>query len=232
MVYLIGVEHKIQGICVGGDETPDQIEYRSSLERAIEQYDPTVVAEEYSEDALKMWTYLRGTPYEYFTKRITDSKGVKHLPCDTGTEMKCGFGIQGTAGWRQQISCLGNHESYKNDELLPEALDVIKDFPLRENYWLEELKDVLHEDVIFVCGDYHVDTFSRRLHNKGIKTQIVAREIGMPTDLIERLIEVRKYVSQNAQRIEDAYQEILRANSGKIRSPYCLGVEEVADYEV
>ena len=47
----------------------------------------------------------------------------------------------------------------------------------------------------------------------------------MPTDLIERLIEVRKYISQNAQHIEDAYQEILKANSGKIRSPYCSGRE-------
>jgi hypothetical protein len=225
MIYLIGVEHRLQSISVGGEETPEQIKYRSCLERAIEQYDPTVVAEEYCEDGLKMWAYLRGTPHEYFTKRITDSKGVKHLPCDTGTEVKCVLGFQGTAGWRQQISWLDNHESYKNDEFLPEALDVIKDFALRENYWLEQLRDVLHEDVIFVCGDYHVDTFGQRLHNKGIKTQIVAREIGMPTDLIERLIEVRKYISQNAQHIEDAYQEILKANSGKIRSPYCSGRE-------
>jgi hypothetical protein len=37
MVYLIGVEHKIQGISVGGEETPEQIKYRSCLERSIEQ---------------------------------------------------------------------------------------------------------------------------------------------------------------------------------------------------
>ena len=227
MIYLIGVEHKVQSVSVGGEETADQIKYRLYLEQAIEEYKPTVVAEEYSEDALSRSAYLRGIPQEFFTRKIATPKGVKHLPCDSDLRTKCSMGYQGSDGWRMQIPRLEKCDSSSDHEPLPDALEVTKDFPPRENYWLEQLKDILQEEIIFVCGDYHVDTFGSRLKNNGIKSRVVARQIGMPTELIERLKKVREYIDQNAQHIERVYQEILKLNSGKIRSPFCFDEDEV-----
>jgi hypothetical protein len=226
VIYLIGAEHKIQSISVGGHETADQTKFRLCLEQSIEKYKPDVVAEEYSDDALARAS-LRA-PQEFFTRLIARAKGVEHLLCDTSLRTKCSMGGQGTEGWRMQIPRLEKRDRPTDDEFLPEALEVTRDFPLRENYGLERLRGVLQKEVIFVCGDYHVDIFGSRLLNSGIQSLVVARQIGMPTHLIESMVGVRNYFRQNAKQIEDVYQKLLKLNSGKIRSPFCTDEEEVA----
>jgi hypothetical protein len=227
VIYLIGVEHKIQSIPAGGQETADQTKFRLRLEQSIEKYAATVVAEEYSDDALARAS-LRA-PHEFFTGLIAKARGVEHLLCDTSLKTKCSMGCQGTEGWRMQISRLDKRDRPSDGKFLPEALEVTIDFPLRENYWLERLRGVLQKEVIFVCGDYHVDTFGSRLFNNGIQSLVVARQIGMPAHLIESMIGVRKYVSQNTKQIAGVYQKLLRLNSGKIRSPFCTDEEDVAN---
>lgn len=79
---------------------------------------------------------------------------------------------------------------------------------------------------MFVCGDYHVDTFGNRLKNNGIESQVVARQIGMPTELIEKLKKVKEYIDQNAQHIDDVYQEIQKLNAQRGSPMYTLDDDE------
>jgi hypothetical protein len=226
MIYLIGVEHRVQSIPVGGEETADQNKYRLCLEQAIQQYQPTVVAEEYSEDALKRSEISGKGPQEFFTRKITTTRNVKHVLCDPDLKTKYSMGYQERGGWAMQISRLPTCESPLDRTLLPAALEVLKDFPLRENYWLQRLKDVLRQEVVFVCGDYHVDTFGVRLKDNGIRSQVVERQIGMPAELIEESAQIKAYIERNSQRIDHVFQEILKLNSGKIRPIYTFDEEE------
>jgi hypothetical protein len=226
MIYLIGVEHGVQSISVGGEETADHTKYRLCLEQAIEKYQPTVVAEEYSEDALSRSVSVRHRPQEFFTRKIASERSVKHLLCDPTLRAKYSMGYQGSDGWEMQIPQVSTREP--NRVLLASALEVIKDFPLRENYWLQHLKDVLQQKIVFVCGDYHLDTFGSRLKNNGIPSQVVGRQIGMPAELIEKSERIKAYIERNPQHIEDVFQRILSLNSGRIRPPYHFEEDEGA----
>jgi len=226
MIYLIGVEHRVQSIPVGGEETADQNKYRLCLEQAIQQYQPTVVAEEYSEDALKRSELLGNRPQEFFTRKITTARNVKHVLCDPDLKTKYSMGYQERTGWAMQISRLSMRDSRLDRRLLPAALEVLKDFPLREKYWLRQLKDVLGQEVVFVCGDYHVDTFGVRLKDNGIPFQVVERQIGMPAELIEESEQIKAYIERNSEYVEHVFQEILKLNSGKIRPLFTFDEEE------
>jgi hypothetical protein len=226
VIYLIGVEHGVQSISVAGEETADHTQYRHCLEQAIQEYQPTIVAEEYSEDAVSRSAIVRNTPQEFFTRKITTARGVKHLLCDPDLRTKYSMGYQERTGWEMQISRLSTREPPSDRALLAAALEVVKDFPLRENYWLQHLKDVLQQEVVFVCGDYHVDTFGSRLKNNGIRSRILKRQIGMPAELIEESERIKAYIERNSQHIEDVFHEILKLNSGKIPPLYHFDGEE------
>ena len=215
MIYLIGVEHEVQSISVGGDETANHIKYRRCLEQAIRTHQPTVVAEEYSDDALGKYALLRQTPQEFFTRQIAAQWSVKHLLCDPDLKTKSALGYQGESTWWTHIFGLWTHQS-SDLELLPAALEVVKDFPIRESYWLQQLHNVLGQDVVFICGDYHVDTFGKRLQDNGVPSQVVERQIGLSAGLIERTERIRAYIEHNSQHIEDVFQEILQLHSRKI----------------
>jgi hypothetical protein len=174
MFYLIGVRHEVQSISVSGEETTDHTAFRLCLEQAIQEYEPAFVAEEYSEDALNMSALRRNRPQEFFTRKVATSRNVKHLLCDAPLKVKFSMGYQGWDGWEIQISRIGEQLS-ECDELLPRALEIVKDFPLREDYWLNQLRDVLQMEVVFVCGYVHLDTFGSRLKSNGIPNQIVER---------------------------------------------------------
>jgi len=225
MIYLIGVEHGVQSISVGVEETGDHTKYRICLEQAIQKYQPTVVAEEYSDDALSRSTLLRNKSQEFFTRKITTARSVKHFLCDPPLKTKYAMGYQERTGWDMQISRLSTRESPSDRALLAAALEVVKDFPLRENYWLHHLKDLLQQEVVFVCGDYHVDTFGIRLKKNGIPSQIAGRQIGMPAELIEESERINAYIERNSQHIEDVFQEILNLNFGRIPPLYDLDEE-------
>jgi|SRR5580700_1775423 hypothetical protein len=216
MIYLIGVEHGVQSISVDGEETADHTKYRRCLEQAVRLYRPTVVAEEYSDDALSKAKLVKNTQQEFFTRKIARACNVGHLLCDTDRETKCSMGYQGESGWQMLLLNLWTPQPQSDMELLGAALEVLKDFPLRENYWLRRLEHVLLHELVFVCGDYHVDTFGNRLRENGIQSQVVERQIGMPAELIERTERIKAYIQHNSQHIEDVFQEILELHSGQI----------------
>jgi hypothetical protein len=229
MLYLIGVMHEVQSISVGGEETADHTSYRLCLERTIQEYEPAFIAEEYSDDALSMSAVRRNEPQEFFTKKVATSRNVEHLLCDAPLKVKYSMGYQGWDGWEIQISRIGL-PLYDCEDLLPRALEIVKDFPIREDYWLNQLRHILQMEVVFVCGDVHVDTFGSRLKSNGIPYQIVERRIGMPANLTEEFQRererVRAYIERSAQRIDDVFQKILNLNSGNIPAPYDFDWEE------
>jgi hypothetical protein len=64
---------------VGVDETANHIKYRQCLEQAIQTYQPMVVAEEYSTDALGRSKLLRNRPQEFFTRKVATPWGITNF---------------------------------------------------------------------------------------------------------------------------------------------------------
>ena len=48
----------------------------------------------------------------------------------------------------------------------------------REQFWLRRLSGPKEEDILFICGDNHIENFSRRLTEAGYSNKILSRRWG------------------------------------------------------
>jgi hypothetical protein len=48
----------------------------------------------------------------------------------------------------------------------------------REQFWLRRLSGPKEEDILFICGDNHIESFSRRLTKAGYSNKILSRRWG------------------------------------------------------
>jgi len=224
MLYLIGVEHGVQSVPVTGAETPNHTEYRVCLEQAIHTYKPVVVGEEYSQDSLSRAEYVNREPQEFFTRKIAEKARVKHLLCDPDLKTRLAMGYQSPFCWSQLISELSEPVSQSECHLLSRGLEIVKDIPVREQYWVNQLKQFLGKDIIFVCGDSHVESFAELLDSQTIPSTVVKREIGMTPELIKQTDLELEYAKTNRARIDQIYQKIQEENDGTIPPPYYPGV--------
>jgi hypothetical protein len=224
MFYLIGVEHSVQSIPVTGVETPNHTEYRTCLNEAIHTYKPAVVGEEYSKDSLTRAEYVNREPQEYFTKNIAENAGVKHVLCDPDLKTRMTIGYQSAYCWSQLISKLWERVPDSDLDLLSRGLEIVFDVPLREEYWVNQLKSFLEKDIVFVSGDSHVESFAELLGSQKILSSLVKRKIGMTPELVQQSDEQIQFAKTNRDRIEEIYQRIRKENDGAIPPPYYPGV--------
>ncbi len=80
------------------------------------------------------------------------------------------------------------------------AIEMAQYFPIRERFWLEQLANRLDSEVVFVCGDAHIDGFVRLLNARKIPSRIVDRAIGVNDE--------DKYTVENARKYLDKHPEL------------------------
>ena len=225
MFYLIGVEHGVQSVPVKGVEIPNHTEYRACLEQAIHTYKPAVVGEEYNKDAFARAEFVNRGPQEYFTRKIAEKAGVKHALCDPDLKTRMAIGYQSPLCWSPLIDNLSEPLPDSEHDLLCRGLEIIFDIPIREQYWLNQLKPFLEKDIIFVCGDAHVESLGELLASKNILSNVIKRKIGMTPELIQQSDSELQYAKTNRERIEEIYKKIQEENGGTIPPPYYPGVK-------
>jgi hypothetical protein len=218
MIYLIGVEHGVQSKTKGAAETPGHTEFRTCLGRAIEIFRPILIAEEFSLESLRTREITRNAPQEPFTKQIANNAGIRHRFCEPDLRTKLALGYQGTSGWLHHIDELWDPVTEPNRTLLAGALEVLKDFPPREEYWLNQIEDVLQESVIFVCGDGHIKSFGTYLRENKIESVVVKQQVGMSAGLIDENKRTMDFLNANSEYVEQQYQ--------RLRNTHCYQVRE------
>jgi hypothetical protein len=75
--------------------------------------------------------------------------------------------------------------------------------PIREDLWLDAIKQHKDSEIIFVCGDIHLCTFRRLLKKRGINSRIVERGIGVDSSCLAEY-EGLKFAQDNGM-FSDAY---------------------------
>jgi hypothetical protein len=191
MIHIIGVSHSVQSKPEGAEDTLDQVKYRQVLSEAISQIKPTVVAEEFSQSVLDKKRAERIASGLSAVAEISITKvcaGHKHRFCDLPILEREAM------GYPDHIDLVFNlmmNENYSQQEAQDRAIaiEMAKWWPIRERYWLSQLKDVAQTDVLFVVGDAHVDTLKELLSESGIGSSVIARNLGTTArdvDLYER----------------------------------------------
>jgi hypothetical protein len=196
MFYIIGVSHRVQSKNKGAAETSDQHKYHLSLEQAIQRRKPVVVAEEFSEYALSRARKKSGTEQEPLTKIIAESSKVEHRYCDPDKDARIRIGYREASelSWNIWLTS-GSNLSYDERSLRAEAIEMAKYWPRREQFWLAQLSDVCARDVVFVCGNAHIESFRELLGKHNIDSTVEHRHIGVTSSDDKRFAETKAYIA-------------------------------------
>lgn len=162
-VYLIGVNHEVQY----RRESVITTEFITYLEEQVKKYNPGLIAEECSEEALER-NHLESTTVQDAATR----HGIKHLLCDPDTEVrkKIGYPI------REQLrKKFGPGYSIEGTDEYRRRREYEKKFwHLREQHWLEQIMP-FYCDTLFICGIEHLERFGSRLEENGYEAIILDR---------------------------------------------------------
>ena len=149
MFYIIGVHHGVQ-FDKQYSSTPEFISY---LKKVIKKYAIEIISEESSEDVLKEWRIDKTSVQE-----VSVNHNLQYITCDPSID-------------ERKTLCIRSDEKIKQEKGLPKILnheqlaildkEKIKDYPKRENYWLDKIKKYSARRVVFICGLQHLDTTLR-----------------------------------------------------------------------
>lgn len=169
MVFLIGVNHKLQYIY--NNPTISLMELVKSfalyLEEQAKHLKTTLIAEELNEEAISK---NMNKAKDSTARSVADKLGIDHRFCDPETPERKALGIPSECEIRKELG-LGrilNHEEVKTlDE------EKAKYFSRREQFWFDKIKDKLHESIIFICGVDHVERFASLVFTMGHEVKIL-----------------------------------------------------------
>ncbi len=77
-----------------------------------------------------------------------------------------------------------SHSFCDPDENEREALNIQSDAD-RENEWLRRLRASGSQQILFICGDAHADTFAKRIVDAGFTAQVISRNWGRGWETID-----------------------------------------------
>jgi hypothetical protein len=174
MLHLLGLNHSAQARLPGIDFTESQRAFAGCLRRTIEEVRPILIAEEDSADALA----VRGKVS--IGKEIAGEYGIEHMFCDPTEEQRRALGYRDGQSLELEIF-MRDGEGLSNEDIFckARAIEIGRYFPMRERFWLQRLNGFLDSDVVFVCGDLHIESFGNMLESKGVPYRVVQRGIGL-----------------------------------------------------
>jgi hypothetical protein len=189
MFYIIGVNHLVQSLAGGTTPTPENLHYASFLNNAILRLKPTLIAEEESRETLKG----RNSIAEALALRF----GTAHALCDPETESRRAIGYRGIRELKQRIRKKHRGILESECELRATAVEIGQEFSKREDYWISSIRGTNISTTIFICGDAHVDGFRRRLSERGIPSEVLARGLGMTDEQRKLIVEANLILKQD-----------------------------------
>jgi hypothetical protein len=181
-VYLIGCDHNDEQT-YRFSKGPDakHFEFRRALYEAVQNHNPDLIAEEFHPELLK------SRKRQSIALEVSSETGICHRFCDLSEAERHSLGIGVDFPWSwipsdqtlfqkpQPLEEVSDHDWHKHN--------IAHRFPIREDFWISQLRTDTHETVIFVCGAMHVPTFKKRLEGKNIKAGVIADFVGFDPKL-------------------------------------------------
>jgi hypothetical protein len=173
MLYVIGVAHRAQAKTPDSQATEAQESFEGCLRGIIDEVRPDFIGEEDNEE------FLCNRGEVSITHKVAQEKGIKHRFCDPSTEERAKIGYQNFMVISQRVWM--KEPDLSNEELgiKSRAIEIAQYFPIREQFWLHRLEGCRDVHAIFVCGDIHIESFTKLLESDGISFKVVQRGIGV-----------------------------------------------------
>jgi hypothetical protein len=186
MIYLIGVEHKVQWRQPKAYACPTRQAnwalYLSTLEETIAAFRPDTVAEELNQELLNQHngakSLLLCKKEEIEARTGTTIKHVFAEP-DSAEKSAKGYKCEETI---EAILAARMHSKPSREQIM--AHMIAHQHPIRERIWFERIRGHLSGEILFICGDIHLYTFRRFLREKKIHCRIARRRIGVDSSCL------------------------------------------------
>ncbi len=166
MIFIIGVKHEIQYLFDCNSASTEK--FKEYLKTEAVNRDVTLIAEELNNEAI-----LRVKAIGSVAKDVALSIDVNHIFCDPDSKTRENLGIS-----NRQIRRKNNLP--ETGALRGEQIDIFDKakaecHAIREKYWFSLFKDQASSNMIFICGDDHVDNFKKLVANSGYPTKVLSR---------------------------------------------------------
>jgi|HubBroStandDraft_5_1064220.scaffolds.fasta_scaffold184391_1 hypothetical protein len=189
MFHLIGVNHKVSYLESGLTPTTEQVLFANCLKNAIATLKPTLIAEEQNQEWLKGKSSI--------TVALALASNVRVLLCDPGKCERRTMGYRASYDLQSSLRKAFPRLSASEIEIRAEAIEVAREYGKREEYWLNAISGEDVTTTIFICGDAHIDGFRNRLLDRGIPSEVIARELGMTDEQRKTFAKVKCILSRN-----------------------------------
>jgi hypothetical protein len=173
-IHLIGVNHDLAQRKKRGESLTDcQRLFQQTVESAIESIHPDLVAEEDHPQ------FLGEEDSESVLLKMANEKAppLKHLFVDPDKQKRDLIGYKAISSIYQLLIGETTNPSWE----IAQAHLIAHQFPIRERFWLSEIRKRNAENILFVCGDIHRQTFTDLLLGEGIEFCVFAKRIGIST---------------------------------------------------
>lgn len=167
MIYLVGIKHEYQH---DGSDRVDESAKRNfiaALENMIKECGVSLIAEEFSVQALKNSNATVST-----ARHIANKLNIKHLFCDPNDEERKNIGVPSREIIKSLLNIKGpvqiNTQEYN---LINE--EARKYYSKREEFWFEKIMPHLGIVIIFLCGLDHLENFKSLLISKGTVPKVL-----------------------------------------------------------
>lgn len=188
ILYLVGVEHESTRYIQTRGLTKNNLAFIEAIESAMREHSYDLLAEEEQPERLIKLGAIS------LLQAIHLARNIRHAFVDPNVRERERIGykeygkIAGLEDFKTQVSqpLLQKNEDCECEILkIAYAHEIAHQFSIREMFWIEELKKSQANEILFVCGDIHLDTFPRLLGNCGIDSKIERRSIGISGSEIE-----------------------------------------------
>jgi len=167
-VYIIGTLHSYQfgaGSNLGNISCTieNELSFQSTISEVCKRYCIAAIAEEMSITALQEQSVAISVP-----KKVADILGIgkHHIYCDPTREQQEHLGIRDENTVKAYGMLTGKSESEISKDQIIERLK-------REPIWREKLLESNSWPVLFICGYWHVPTFSEEMRKAGCSIKVL-----------------------------------------------------------
>jgi len=174
MIYLLGISHDIQ--TGNAEELCKKFEVYLKEQSKNKEFD--ILVEEWSEDASKCCHIDKTT-----VQKIASDLDLDPRYCDPSIAERKRLGIP----TRKEIWNKPNIQSEEDVDR-----EESKYHPKRELFWYNQIKDILNNNIIFICGEEHLSMCSK-FRKEGFDTLLNKK--GHDVQVLDR-----KFVSESSRR--------------------------------
>jgi len=152
-IYLIGVSHNVQW-----DRSLTRTQgFISYLKQHTEELKPDLIVEEFSKEAREKNNIASTT-----TQDIAEQYGTKHKFCDPDSQQRKGLGIPSHKEIKSSLGISGPViVSSLQDKQIQE--EQRKYHRIKEQFCVDQIKDEIFANAIFICGSDHLESFKSLL---------------------------------------------------------------------